>query len=208
MLARAKRVGVELDLALGGKLETYYRLLETWNRRINLTGLDLSGGPFEALDRLLIEPLVAARYIGPGTQALLDIGSGGGSPGVPLALRLVDTRVVLVESKVRKSVFLIEVARALELANVEVIATRFEQLLARPDFHEAFDAVCVRAVRIQTRTLAGLQAFLRPGGCVFLFGSLSQAAVRTENLPPSLTWISTVPLLEVYRTQLVILKKR
>jgi len=63
---RAKRAGVSLPGELASSLETYFRLLETWNRKINLTGLNLAEAAPETLDRLLIEPLVAARHIPPG----------------------------------------------------------------------------------------------------------------------------------------------
>src|SRR5690606_17346021 len=59
---RARRAGVTLTGELGSRLEAYFRLLTTWNEKINLTGIDLSDVSPEALDRLLIEPLVAARY--------------------------------------------------------------------------------------------------------------------------------------------------
>jgi 16S rRNA G527 N7-methylase RsmG len=57
---RARRVGVVLQGDLPGKLETYYRLLATWNLKINLTGLNLSEPTPDALDRLLLEPVVVA----------------------------------------------------------------------------------------------------------------------------------------------------
>jgi 16S rRNA G527 N7-methylase RsmG len=59
---RARRVGVPFSPELGSRLEIYYRLLTAWNTKINLTGLDLSDPSPETLDRLLIEPLVAARH--------------------------------------------------------------------------------------------------------------------------------------------------
>ncbi len=83
---RARRVGVSVSPELGAKLEIYYRLLATWNTKINLTGLDLADPSPETLDRLLIEPLVAARHVPPAAARMIDIGSGGGSPAIPLAL--------------------------------------------------------------------------------------------------------------------------
>ena len=85
---RARRAGLTIRPELGAQLEIYYRLLSTWNKKINLTGLNLSRFRPESLDRLLIEPLVAASHVRPAVRSLLDVGSGGGSPAIPLALAL------------------------------------------------------------------------------------------------------------------------
>jgi 16S rRNA G527 N7-methylase RsmG len=77
---RARRAGVTISPELGARLEAYYRLLDTWNFKINLTGLNLREATDEAFDRLLIEPLVAVRHLPPGAVRMLDAGSGGGSP--------------------------------------------------------------------------------------------------------------------------------
>ena len=95
---RARRVGLVLPAELSGQLEAYYRLLASWNAKINLTGLKLVDAPSDALDRLLIEPVVAARYVPVGTARMLDIGTGGGFPGIPLAIALPDIQFHLVDS--------------------------------------------------------------------------------------------------------------
>jgi len=204
---RARRAGAPLTPELGGRLESYFRLLETWNRKINLTGLNLTEGAPETLDRLLIEPLVAARHIPSGARRMLDVGSGGGSPAIPMALATPAIQLLMVESKTRKSVFLREAIRAVELAGADVAASRFEELLARPDLHEAHDIVTIRAVRVEPRVLSNLQAFLKPRGLLFLFRGTT-AADPSETVPPPLTWSATYPLLESLRSRLVILEKR
>lgn len=204
---RARRAGVALGLPLAARLEAYYRLLSVWNTKINLTGLALAECSPEALDRLLIEPLVAARYVPGSATRMLDVGSGGGSPAIPLALAAPQLRLLMVESKTRKSVFLREAIRVLELPGADVATTRFEELLARPDLHEAHDLVTIRAVRLETRTLLVLQAFTRPGGLVFLFRG-SGSAGSSETVTPPLAWKATYPLLESLRSRLVVLEKR
>src|SRR4030095_17022711 len=71
---RAKRAGVNVPPKLASRLETYFRLLESWNRKINLTGLNLAEATPETIDRLLIEPLVAARHLPTGFLRMLDVG--------------------------------------------------------------------------------------------------------------------------------------
>jgi 16S rRNA G527 N7-methylase RsmG len=126
---------------------------------------------------------------------MIDLGSGGGSPAIPLALAAPHLRLLMVESKTRKSVFLREVVRVLELPGADVATARFEELLARPDLHEAHDLVTIRAVRIEQRTLLVLQAFAKPGGLVFLFrGSASRIAAQSPDRPRKTSrrpWCST-----------------
>jgi 16S rRNA (guanine527-N7)-methyltransferase len=204
---RARRAGVVLAPGLSAKLEVYFKLLAAWNAKMNLTGLDLSEQSPAAIDRLLIEPLVAAKHVtGPVTR-MIDIGSGGGSPAIPLALALSSSRVVLVEAKTRKSVFLREALRALEMTEAEVATSRFEELLTRPPLHEAHELLTLRAVRVEGAVLMNLQAFVKPGGEVFLFRAASGAGSPGTLVPP-LSWKATFPLLESQGSRLVVLSKR
>lgn len=206
-IRRARRAGVSISPEVRAKLEIYYRLLATWNEKINLTGLNLSEPNADALDRLLIEPIVATRHVSAGVRRAIDIGSGGGSPAIPLALAMPSIQLLMVESKTRKSVFLKEALRSLDLAHADVATARFEELLSRPDLHEAHDLLTVRAVRIETRVLMTLQAFVRPGGQLFLFRG-AMTADPAETVTPPLAWHATYPLVEAARSRLVVLDKR
>lgn len=205
---RAKRAGVDLPPDVAEQLEQYYTLLAKWNARINLTAFELvPGGHDEAIDRLLVEPLVAARHVRDDATSVIDIGSGGGSPAIPLALAVPRLHVRMVESKTRKAVFLREAVRELGLSHrAEVETSRYEELLARPELHEALDLVTIRAVRIEPRTLLGLQAFLKPGGELFLFCGPGSAATA-ETITPPLAWGATYPLVPSLRSRLVVLTK-
>ena len=99
---RAYAAGIAIPADLTDRLEVYFRLLSTWNQKINLTALPLSDAPPATLDRLLIEPLVAARHVPPGARAVMDVGSGGGSPAIPFALAA-GLELTMVESKSRKA---------------------------------------------------------------------------------------------------------
>jgi 16S rRNA (guanine527-N7)-methyltransferase len=204
---RARRAGVTVAPELAAQLEAYYRLLATWNHKINLTGLNLVELSPETIDRLLVEPLVAAKYVAGGAKRMLDVGSGGGSPAIPIALATPGIQLLMVEAKTRKSVFLREAIRTLALPGADVATARFEELLARPDLHETNDLVTIRAVRIESRVLMTLQAFARPGGQLFLFRG-SGGADPAETIHPPLTWKATYPLIESLRSRLVVLEKR
>jgi 16S rRNA (guanine527-N7)-methyltransferase len=204
---RARRAHVDLSPDLVESLERYFQLLAKWNAKINLTSFTLdTSGHDEAIDRLLIEPVIAARHIPPAAVEAIDIGSGGGSPAIPLALACPQLHLRMVESKTRKAVFLREALRELNMTRDEVETTRFEELLTRPELHEGLDLVTIRAVRLEPRTLVGLQAFLKPGGRLFLFRGPGGADVFDQLTPP-LSWLATYPLVEALRSRLVVLQK-
>ena len=204
---RAKAAGATIDANLAENLETYYQLLTKWNAKINLTAFKLTPeGQDEAIDRLLIEPVVAARYIQENARTLLDAGSGGGSPAIPLKLASSNLALRMVEVKTGKAVFLREAVRALGLRDAEVETSRFEELLPRAELHEALDLVSIRAVRIETRTLNTLQAFLRPGGKLLLFRGASKSDLE-DSPPPPLAWMATYPLVDSLHSKLVVLSK-
>ena len=112
----------------------------------------------------------------------------------------------MVESKTRKAVFLTEAVRHLHIADASVETARFEQLLSRPDLHEAADLVTVRAVRVEARTLMTLQAFLKPAGQLFWFRSAAGPSAPS-NVPPPLRWMATHPLVDANSSRLVVLSK-
>lgn len=203
LIRRAGRIGVPLNDDLIEKLAAFHALLSRWNQKINLTALD---DPDEAIDRLILEPLLASRHVPPTASSFMDIGSGGGSPAIPLKLVLPDLRLTMVEVKVRKSAFLREASRQLELEETTVETARVEELLARPQLHEAFDLITMRAVRIEARMLNTIQAFLRPGGRVLLFRGPHGPAEPL--VVPPLQWLDTHPLLDSLQSRVTVLEKR
>jgi 16S rRNA (guanine527-N7)-methyltransferase len=136
----------------------------------------------------------------------VDIGSGGGSPAIPLRLASGQLSLVMIESKTRKAVFLREVVRELNLARTTVEAARAEELLPRADLHESADVVTVRAVRIERRMFLTLQAFLKPGGDVFMFRS-GGGPDMPPMVPPAFNWKRTLPLGDTNGSRLTILSK-
>src|SRR5688572_24878884 len=133
---RAAAAGLTLHDELVTALLTYYDILQRWNAKLNLTALTADDA---AIDRLLLEPVAAARYLEHGSR-LIDLGSGGGSPAIPLALALQSPRLVMVESKGRKAAFLREAARTVSLPAV-VETERFETLAGSSPYASAFDIV-------------------------------------------------------------------
>jgi 16S rRNA (guanine527-N7)-methyltransferase len=200
---RAGRAGVFIPDELAEQLVKYYELLVRWNRKINLTSLE---NPDQAIDRLLLEPLIAARYLPSPWSKVMDIGSGGGSPAIPLKLATPGIKLMMVEVKARKSAFLREACRQLRLDHTRVENARYEELLARPELHEAHDVVGLRAVRVESRVLTSLQAFLKPGGTLMLFRG--PGGPESPAFVPPLEFAATYPLIESLRSRLTLLTKR
>jgi 16S rRNA (guanine527-N7)-methyltransferase len=169
---RAERAGLPVSAALTESLQAYLALLAKWNRKINLTSLDVDPPTDEAIDRLIVEPLVGAQLVRPGDRLVIDVGSGGGSPAIPFKLAAPQLRSVMVEVKTRKSAFLREAVRQLALHDTVVEMHLVQELLPRVDLHEAADLVTVRAVRMDLALLGPIQSFLRPAGRVIWFGGL------------------------------------
>lgn len=216
---RTRKAGLTIEQDLIEPLAAYFSLLAFWNEKVNLTAFSLRELPDEAIDRLLVEPLVAAKHIvgthhGHGhahplagdAPVCLDIGSGGGSPALPLKLAIPQMTLRMVESKTRKSAFLREATRVLGLANATVETARAEELLTRPELHEHADLVTIRAVRVEPKLLVSLQAFLRTGGRLLMFRSGPGTDTPPDVVPP-LVYEGTYPLVDSLRSKLIVLRK-
>lgn len=117
-------------------LERHYRLLLRWNQKMNLTRIT---SVQDAVRYHYCESLYLAQTLPEGALRIVDIGSGAGFPGIPVAIFRPDCEVHLVESHRRKAVFLSEATRS--LPNARVLAVRSE------DLTEAYDWMISRAVR-------------------------------------------------------------
>lgn len=165
---RARKAHVVVPEDVIAPFETYYRLLAQWNVKINLTALPLQPPTDATFDRLFIEPLLAAGLVPDAPGVWFDLGSGGGSPALPLKMVRPSLLLTLVESKTRKAAFLREAVRALKLPGTEVANLRFQELPA-PD--PAADFVTVRAVRPDRILLDESARLLRIGGHLLFFGN-------------------------------------
>ena len=119
----------------------------------------------ELLDRHVPEGIALARCLPLGAPRLIDIGSGGGLPGVVIAITRPDLEIHLLDSTTKKTSFLSHIARELGLA-VQVHTGRAEQL-AKTELGGTFDLVTARAVAPLVRLLPLTVPFLAPGGCLF-----------------------------------------
>lgn len=139
---------IPLTSSLLAQLSDFLDLLVRWNARTNLTAVRF---PQEMVRRHFGESLFTGMHLGKELPAnLLDLGSGAGFPGVPIALLHPSLPVTLAESQNKKATFLREVVRTLRLQQVEVWAARAEALSPSQTFH----TVTLRAVDNMEAALA------------------------------------------------------
>ncbi|MCF6210661.1 MAG: 16S rRNA (guanine(527)-N(7))-methyltransferase RsmG [Gammaproteobacteria bacterium] len=132
-------LGIECPLEVRRRLLDYVRLLAKWNRVYNLTAVR---EPLEMVQRHLLDSLTVLPCLRElRSKRVLDVGTGGGLPGIPLALLSPQTDFVLLDSNSKKTRFVQQAVVELGLQNVEVVHARVEE------FHpeQPFDAVISRA---------------------------------------------------------------
>ena len=140
LAAGAAALGVELTDAMLNDLVRFADMLDLWSRKMNLVSCASSR---ELIERHLLDSLAVAPHL-PDTGLVVDLGSGAGFPGIPLAIHRRSQSFVLVEARRKRATFLNEVRRTLDLSNVEVLEGRAE---TPPAAHrEAAEGVVSRAV--------------------------------------------------------------
>ena len=151
-------MGIELPEPALHKLIDYLGLLSHWNRAFNLTAIRDSE---EMLSKHLLDSLAVMPYIGEGL--VLDVGSGAGLPGIPLAIAMPQNHFVLLDSNGKKTRFLTQVKITLGLDNVEVVNQRVEAYSPIRDDHRIyFDAVVARAYASSTEILQNTAHLHKP----------------------------------------------
>jgi 16S rRNA (guanine527-N7)-methyltransferase len=176
-------------------LQLYRQLLLRWSDRVNLIGPEAR----ENLDAHIAEAVAAAKILEPAGE-VMDVGSGGGLPAIPMAIVSPAARVHLVEADQKKWAFLKHVVRECEL-NSQVHGDRLARVLAGLNAEVRFSLVTSRAVGRPEQWLPGLLPFLTPDGHVALFqGSPEAPAIEGTQLH------KVVPLPRGQSNYLVILK--
>ena len=173
-------LGVALNAAQVARFMRFAVLLEEGNRRLNLTRIR----PEDVVTLHFLDSLALAALHQPAPGArVLDVGTGAGFPGVPLALAFPNTDVTLMDSTNKRLAFLDHALADLKMTNARTLHARAEELARDPRHRERYDLVVARAVA-PLSTLAGwLLPFARPGGLVIAYKSQS-AQEEIENARP------------------------
>jgi len=150
------------------KLRRYAEMLLEWNR--GLSNLISTSDEPRVVERHIVESLAPAMWIkAAAPKAIMDFGSGGGFPAIPLAIAGIGERWVLVESRRNKTLFIRKVAEELELKSIGVELARLECLLDDAARIGKFDAFTSRATLRLGPTLGLAANWIEPGGSAFLW---------------------------------------
>ena len=139
------KLGLDPDEKQVSHFLAYINLLQKWNKTFNLTTVDTTSG---IITQHLLDSLAIIPYI--RVESIVDVGSGAGLPGIPLAIMLPDIRVTMLDSNGKKTRFLNQVILELGLENAEAVQSRVEQF--RPD---------IAPEMIVTRAFAPLQRMVK-----------------------------------------------
>lgn len=187
LLLATQTLGLSVSPDQIEQLVAYVDLLEKWNRAYNLTAIR---DRREIVDRHLIESLSIAPFLSGDSR--VDVGTGAGLPGIPLAIIEPGVHYVLLDSNGKKTRFLSEVKRALALSNINVETTRVESW--RPGRH--FDAVVTRAFADLGTTLERVDHLMGSQGMLFAMKTES-ASKEVAEMPPNTehvaSWDISVP---------------
>jgi 16S rRNA (guanine527-N7)-methyltransferase len=184
----ANSLNVALSAVQMQQFALYSQLLLKWNAVHNLTAIV---SPEEVIAHHLLDSLAIVtplrRISAMGTR-LLDVGSGGGLPGIPLAITCPDLAITLLDAAQKKCAFLTQVRVELQLANVEVVRARVEQWHAR-----RFDAVVTRAFA-SLRDFVVLTAHLLSPEGAWLAMKGPGGVAELADLPATVASAEVVPL--------------
>ncbi|HUT77912.1 MAG TPA: 16S rRNA (guanine(527)-N(7))-methyltransferase RsmG [Polyangia bacterium] len=168
-----KALGLRLDDACAGRLLRYAEELARWNRRLNLTG---AGTAREFVAGPLFDAMTLVPVLGDPAE-LVDVGSGGGLPGIPAAILRPELAVTLVEPRARRAAFLRHAVHLLGL-RAEVVQGRAGELA-----DGGWSAAVAQAVWPPAEWLVRAPRLVRPGGAVHV---LSSSPLSSADIPPAL----------------------
>lgn len=158
----AKNLDIQIDKRKIEKFAIHALELMKWNQKTNLTAIT---DPFEVAVKHFLDSIVPVKII-PSNASLLDIGSGGGFPGIPLKISLPSLSVTLIDASRKKVSFLKHIIRILELKNIDALHIRAEEFANKPGIAKTFDVIISRALSSMTSFALTAIPFLKKEGVI------------------------------------------
>ena len=178
LAARADEAGIPLTAEQIGQFSVYHEMLLDWNTRMNLTALT---APEDVAVKHIIDSLTAYdAALFDGARTLIDVGTGAGLPGIPLAVYAPHLTVTLLDSLNKRVRFLTEVTAAMGLQNVRCIHARAEEAARTAEHRAAYDIVVSRAVARLPVLLEYTLPFVRVGGTLLALKGRAYAEEQKE----------------------------
>jgi 16S rRNA (guanine527-N7)-methyltransferase len=158
----AKNIDIQIDKRKIEKFAIHALELMKWNQKTNLTAIT---DPFEVAVKHFLDSIVPVKII-PSNASLLDIGSGGGFPGIPLKISLPSLSVTMIDASRKKVSFLKHIIRILELKNIDALHIRAEEFANEPGVAKQFDVIISRAFSSMTTFALTAFPFLKKEGAI------------------------------------------
>lgn len=178
LAARAAEAGIPLTAEQIGQFSVYNEMLLDWNTRMNLTALT---APEDVAVKHIIDSLTAYdAALFDGARTLIDVGTGAGLPGIPLAVYAPHLTVTLLDALNKRVRFLTEVTAAMGLQNVRCIHARAEEAARTAEHRAAYDIVVSRAVARLPVLLEYTLPFVRVGGTLLALKGRAYAEEQKE----------------------------
>lgn len=161
-------IGIQLNEKQIEKFFKYMNLLLDWNKKINLTAItDMD----DIILKHFIDSITILKYIN-GENKIIDVGTGAGFPGIPIAVMKSDVEITLLDSLNKRILFLENLSKELDLRNVEIIHGRAEDFGKNTLSREKYDIAVSRAVANMSTLVEYLLPFVKVGGiCICMKGS-------------------------------------
>ena len=178
LAARADEAGIPLTAEQIGQFSVYHEMLLDWNTRMNLTALT---APEDVAVKHIIDSLTAYdAALFDGARTLIDVGTGAGLPGIPLAVYAPHLTVTLLDALNKRVRFLTEVTAAMGLQNVRCIHARAEEAARTAEHRAAYDIAVSRAVARLPVLLEYTLPFVRVGGTLLALKGRAYAEEQKE----------------------------
>lgn len=155
-----KEINVNIDVRQVERFYRYMQLLLEWNQKINLTTLTEED---DIVLKHFVDSLTVLKYI-ENNKTIVDVGTGAGFPGIPIALMNKNNKITLVDSLNKRINFLNEVKREIDIENIETVHSRAEDFGQNKEYREKFDISISRAVANLSTLVEYLIPLVKVGG--------------------------------------------
>lgn len=205
LMESANAIGISLSDRQLEQFSIFYEHLIETNKSLNLTAITEM---HEVVIKHFVDSIAVTKYVDLSGKKVIDIGTGAGFPGIPLAILLPDTQFTLMDSLNKRLHFIEQVKEMCGIENVETVHSRAEDLGQNPAYREQYDFCVSRAVAALPVLLEYCIPFVKKGGMFISYKSemMDEEIKQSENAQKILkcklkeTYSFTLPESEYYRT--------